>query len=102
MKIDRQRYKKVYPVFRRPPHNEYTIEGIVNIENKTVSFSNNDTITYTFETIFRNVPTVTISPLGDPADILIYIQSVTRTQVIIKASIANNYSVNIHAIEALT
>lgn len=101
MKYDQQRYKKVYPLFKRPSQNLYVIERVVNIENANVSFNGSDTITYTFTSQFRGVPIVNVTPVGTDADILVHIESITNRSVTIKASIENNNSVNINAIETL-
>lgn len=103
-RIDLQRYKKTYPFIRREPKLFYLSEtegGLAaTIKTAEVSFAGNDTITHTFTgAAFTSIPKVTVTPVGMGANFNVYIDSVSISQVVIKASVANGDSVHIHAIE---
>ena len=101
-RIDLQRYKKTYPFIRREPREYLLTERPMKFEVAEVSFAGSDTITYSFtSTTFTNAPKVTVSPLGTSANFNVYVQSVTSTTVVIRASTSNSESVHIHAIEVL-
>lgn len=102
-RIDLQRYKKTYPFIRREPRLYYLSETEGNlaaiIKTAEESFAGGDTITHTFTgTAFTSIPKVTVTPIGMGANFNVYIDSVSISQVVIKASVANNDSVHIHAI----
>lgn len=102
-RIDLQRYKKTYPFIRREPRLYYLSEtegGLAaTIKTAQVSFAGSDTITYSFTgTAFTSIPKVTVTPVGAGANFNVYIDSVSISQVIIKASTPNSDSVHIHAI----
>ena len=102
-RIDLQRYKKTYPFIRREPRLYYLSEtegGLAaTIKTAEESFAGGDTIIHVFSgTPFTSVPKVTITPIGAGANFNVYIDSVTISQVVIKASVANSESVHIHAI----
>ncbi len=101
-RIDLQRYKKTYPFIRREPKLFYLSEDGLTATIKTaeVSFAGSDTITHTFTGVaFTSIPKVTVTPVGMGANFNVYIDSVSISQVVIKASVANGDSVHIHAIE---
>jgi hypothetical protein len=74
-----------------------------NIKTAQVSFSDSDVITLAFATLggsaFTSAPKVTVSPLGSDANFNVFIESVTKNQVVIRASVPNSSSVHVHAIE---
>jgi hypothetical protein len=102
-RIDLQRYKKTYPFLRREPRLVFTSESeptlAATIETAQASFAGTDTIAYIFTKTFSTAPKVTISPIGTSANFNVFIDSVSTSSVIIKASVANSDSVHIHAIE---
>jgi hypothetical protein len=102
-RIDLQRYKKTYPFLRREPVILYTSTSeptlSATIEAATASFGGSDQITYNFTKTFASAPKVTLTPIGTLANFNVFIVSVTSTQLVLKASVANSDSVHIHAIE---
>ena len=105
-RIDLQRYKKTYPFLRREPRNYFLTESDlanVMIYTATVSFSGGYQITHGFPAgKFGSAPKVTVTPSGTNANFNVFIVSVSSTQVVIEASVSNNDSVDIHAIEVLS
>ena len=102
-RIDLQRYKKTYPFLRREPVILYTSTSeptlSATIEAATASFGGSDQITYNFTKTFTSAPKVTLTPIGALANFNVFIVSVTSSQLVLKASVANSDSVHIHAIE---
>lgn len=105
-RIDLQRYKKTYPFLRREPRNYFLTESDlanVMIYTAIVSFAGGFQITHVFPTgKFTSAPKVTATPSGTNANFNVFIMSVSNTQVVIEASVANSDSVHIHAIEVLS
>jgi hypothetical protein len=104
-RIDLQRYKKIYPFLRQQPKILYLTEtedtlARATIETATVSFGGSDIINYTFTKDFTTTPLVTVTPIGTASNFNVYIQSVSITGVVIKASVPNSQSVNINIVEA--
>lgn len=102
-RIDLQRYKKTYPFLRREPRIVFTSESeptlSATIETAQASFAGTDTIAYIFTKTFTSAPKVTLTPIGSSANFNVFIDSVSTTSVVIKASVANSDSVHIHAIQ---
>jgi hypothetical protein len=102
-RIDLQRYKKTYPFIRREPRLVFTSTSeqtlAATIEAAVASFGGSDQITYNFTKTFLSAPKVTLTPIGSLANFNVFIVSVSQSQLVLKASVANSDSVHIHAIE---
>ena len=104
-RTDLNRQRKVYPYIRRKPvygfldvaDNVTVVEA--EIENVEVSWGNTSSKTYTFTTIFTSIPTVIAVSKND--NINVFVDSVSLTNVTIKASAVSNESFIIHAINIL-
>lgn len=87
------RYTKVYPYVRAQPRYAYFTNEEFVLESSTVNFEGNNTVTYTFTNSYASVPTVIATSLNDSFNV--FVSSVTTTEVVIGASIANNDSASI-------
>ena len=104
-KRNRNRYRKVYPFLRRKPIYETILEGSANIEVGYIDYSNTDTGTYNFTSTFTTVPIVTATsvetPGGSSANVNVYIETITLSEVQIRVSDANFIGrVHLHAISS--
>jgi hypothetical protein len=104
-KRNKNRFRKVYPFLRRKPVYETILEGSANIEVGYIDYSNTDVGTYTFTSTFTSAPIVTATavetPAGTDANINVYIEAVTTSNVTIRVSDANFIGrVHLHAITA--
>jgi hypothetical protein len=92
-KRDKNRFRKVYPYLRVRPRNTYCADKEVIIEVGDIAFSNTDgPVTYTFTETFVSTPTVTAisvdSESNNTADVNIFIDSISTTQVQFSSSAA--------------
>lgn len=108
--INKNRYKKVYPRFREHPHPGLITSGEVVLDAKTVSFNDESTKTVIFSGYYKNnIPSVTITPVGDVNNVNLFITGVTITgvpsaggrtvTVTIEASTAFTGTVNVQVIQ---
>ena len=101
-KTDRNRNKKVYPIYRGLPNNVYQSDKEVVIEAQDVSFSNEDSKTIQLTESYNTVPIVTVTPVGEIGDINVFISSVSVTAktatVIVGASASFTGTLNLQSI----
>ena len=102
-KRNKNRYRKVYPFLRRKPIYETILDGTANIEVGYIDYNNTDTGTYTFTTTFTFIPAVTATsvelPGGSSANVNVYIEALSLSNVQIRVSDANFIGrVHLHAI----
>lgn len=102
-RVDLNRQRKIYPYIRRKPTfgrmdlEENVSDGIsAEIETAEISWSNSDSHTYTFTKTFSSIPRVVAISKDD--NINVYVESVTLTDVTIRASAPSSDSAYIHAI----
>lgn len=102
-KIDRQRYKKIYPARRKTPRLATISDKSIAIESKSITFteaSGVTTATYKFQTSYKSVPTVTFGVTSTNGDMVIpRITSITTTFVIVEVSAAFDGSVDIQILQ---
>ena len=67
-KIDKNRYRKVYPRFRKLPVNSYMGDGPLIIEPWEVKFVDEESVTFTLKENYDSTPVITATPLGDSND----------------------------------
>ena len=88
--IDRNRYSKRYPLIRAPKRMTYRGDSDLAMEVGTLTFTNTDTGTLTYEVQFDDtnyqVVAVARSTETEGGDVNVWVSSVTRTQVIVKSS----------------
>ena len=60
-KIDKNRFKKIYPINRRPPKDGYTSDKGLVIETQKVDFSNEFSKRIKLEGKYTDMPTVVVS-----------------------------------------
>ena len=102
-KIDRNRYKKMYPIYRGIPNNVYQSDKEVTIETKDVPFNATDSVTIALSENYTTVPIVTVTPQGSGlSNVNVYITSVTLAAgivtVVVEASSAFSGVVNLQSI----
>jgi len=100
-KRDRNRYKKVYPIYRGLPNNVYQSDKEVIIETQDINFNAQAYKSFTLKEAYSTVPIVTVSPLAE-SDINLFISSVSVTDriatVIVGASAAFSGTVQVQSI----
>jgi len=102
-KRDKNRFRKVYPYLRVRPKNSYVADKEVIIEAGDISFTDtNGPVTYTFTETFVSTPTVTAisvdSESNNTADVNIFIDSISTTQIQFSSSAAFTGKVHFQAI----
>tara|TARA_Y100001970_G_scaffold216997_1_gene265711 strand:- start:203 stop:523 length:321 start_codon:yes stop_codon:yes gene_type:complete len=80
---DLQRFRKVYPGVRKTPRNVLMTEKQAQLETATLTLVNEDSKTYSFQSVFDTIPNV--SAVSDK-DVNVFIQSVSLTHVTVQAS----------------
>ena len=66
-----------------------------SVEIKEITFTETDSVTYTFTMPYNYVPIVTAS---STQNVNVFVDSVTKTQAIIKTSQKGTYTVHVHVI----
>ena len=104
-KIDRQRYKKIYPHKRKTPRNAVISDGSIILEAKAIAFteaSSKTVATYIFTNTYETVPTVTCGVTSASGDMVIArITSVTTTEVVVEVTAPFDGSVDIQILQIL-
>lgn len=102
-KIDRQRYKKIYPAKRKTPRNAVISDKPMILESEKIKFtesSQNVTATYKFRNIYETVPTITYGVTSDNGDmVIVRITSITTQEVFLEVSAPFEGSVDIQILE---
>ena len=75
-KIDKNRFRKVYPRFRKLPVTSYMGDSGLVIETHEVTFTNQDSVQFVLKENYNSAPVVTLTPLGDEADINFFVTSI--------------------------
>jgi|TARA_R110001583_G_scaffold43271_1_gene137604 hypothetical protein len=95
---DLNRYRKIYPYLRKEPSLSYTSDKELQIEVGKVTFSNQSQATHIFSQVFSTAPTITAisvdSSSNNSANVNVFVNSVSRTQVILESS--ENFTGEIH------
>ena len=104
-KIDRQRFKKIYPALRKTPRIATISDKSVLLESHSIPFteaSGATRATYNFTSQFENIPTVTHGINSDEGDMVIArIIELTLTRVVVEVSAPFNGSVDIQVLQVL-
>ena len=102
-KIDRQRYKKIYPARRKTPRIATISDKSISIESKSIAFTESSGITivtHKFENQYTTVPTVTFGITSTNGDMVIArITSITTTFVIVEITAPFDGSVDIQILQ---
>ncbi len=106
---DLQRYRKVYPFYRRPPEYVYVASSPLGddviLEVGSITCASSDTGTYNFTEAFTSAPTIsgiavdTTVP-GD-SNVNVYVQSISTTQVVFRTSAPFTGKISFQAIQVL-
>lgn len=67
-KIDKNRFKKIYPVNRRPPKEGYTSDKGLVVETQTVDFSNEYSKRIKLDGKYTAMPTVVVSSFSTTSE----------------------------------
>lgn len=94
---DMNRLAKVYPFVIRTPRFEYVSDSNLVIESAVIDFNGGDTVTYAFKNLYSVAPIVVATSLNDSFNVSII--SVSKTDVIVKASVSNPYSASLVILE---
>ena len=106
---DLQRYRKVYPFYRRPPEYVYVASSPLGddviLEVGTITCSATDTGTYLFTESFTSAPSISGIALdttvpGD-ANVNVYVESISTSQVVFRTSAPFTGKISFQAIQAL-
>ena len=85
-KIDRNRWRKVYPTVRAIPRQSWIPDNDAILETAMISFTNSSEQSYTFTGTYTSAPTVVA--IADTEDVNVFISSVTTLTVTVGASAA--------------
>lgn len=77
------RFRKIYPGVRKTPVNASVADSAVTLEEAILQFSNQSSLTYTFNQIYEQVPSVT---LAAEENVNVYITAISTTSVTIESS----------------
>jgi hypothetical protein len=91
---DKNRFQKQYPVRRLEPQYETVVDAneLKVVETTTLTFTNEDTKTYTFVEQFSSTPIVVVSPVStavtgeETANVNLYISAASESSVTIVSS----------------
>lgn len=104
-RIDRQRYKKLYPSLRKTPRNATISDRSILIESKSIVFTESTGITrkeYSFETAYSTVPTITYGVTSTNGDMVIArIVEITTQSVTIDVTAPFDGTVDIQILQVL-
>jgi hypothetical protein len=67
----------------------------VKIETSRLSFSNDETITYNFTLSYLSAPSITLTC---SEDINVFVDSISSSQVVVRAENSGTFTVDIHVI----
>lgn len=76
-KVDRNRHKKVYPIYRGLPNNVYQSDKEVIIETQDVIFAAEDSKTVVLAEFYSTVPIITVALQHSNGDVNVFISSVS-------------------------
>tara|TARA_R100001163_G_C4995718_1_gene146684 strand:- start:306 stop:644 length:339 start_codon:yes stop_codon:yes gene_type:complete len=87
---DLNRYRKIYPYLRKEPSLSYLSDKPLQIEAGKITFTNQSQGTHVFLQPFDSAPTITAisvdSKSNDTADVNVFVNTVSKTQVILETS----------------
>ena len=86
---DQARYQKKYPLTRHLPKTRLISDQIFEMETHRKNISNNDVLTFEFDTAFTAVPAVSVTFISTDAtvgDVNVWAAAVTASQITIRTS----------------
>jgi len=77
-KFDKNRFRKVYPRFRKMPVPSFMGDSELVIETHEVTFTNQDSVQFVLKENYSSAPIVTLTPMGhdEDSDINVYVTSI--------------------------
>ena len=104
-KIDRQRFKKLYPAYRKTPRPATISDQSILLESASIPFYETDgetTKTFVFENAYESVPTITYGVVSDEGDmVVVRIKEITTQRVVIEVSAPFNGTVDIQILQVV-
>ena len=101
-KIDLNRFRKSYPYIRRRVDNRYVLEEEMIIETGNITFSEENSKSYTFSSTFPSTPSISAVSVDSESDgsanVNIYIGAISTTSVTFNASANFSGTVSFQAI----
>ncbi len=80
-RIDRNRFRKVYPRFRKEPSPGLMVDGRVVLEALVVNFTDEDRKEVILTGRYLEIPSVSLTPLGDINNVNLFISSISIASV---------------------
>lgn len=100
------RFKKVYPPVREESRDTLIAKNETKLEIGAISFSSTAAGAYDFTESFNSAPNITIigvdSESNSQANVNVWVQSVTTTQLIVSSSNTFTGQIHFHAQEIVT
>ena len=104
-KIDRQRYKKLYPAYRKTPRPATISDQSIHLESAQLNFSEGSGITsktYLFENPYESVPTITYGVVSSSGDmVVVRIKEITTQRVVVEVSAPFDGSIDIQVLQVV-
>ena len=102
-RIDRQRYKKLYPALRKTPRMATISDKSILLESDSIEFteaSGTTSATYTFKSQFESIPTVTHGVTSASGDmVLVRITELTLTRAVFEVSAPFDGSIDVQVLK---
>ena len=104
-KIDRQRFKKLYPAYRKTPRPATISDQSILLESASLTFteaSGITTKTYVFDNSYESVPTITYGVVSSAGDmVVVRIKEITTQRVVIEVSAAFDGTIDIQILQVV-
>ena len=104
-KIDRQRYKKLYPALRKTPRMAVISDKSILLESHSLIFTEASGITnatYVFECVYESVPTITHGVSSTSGDMVIArIIELTTQRAVFEVTAAFDGTIDIQILQVL-
>lgn len=108
-KRDLQRFRKVYPFYRRPPRYVYTASSPLGddvvLEVGSITCTETDLVSYNFTQPFTSAPSISgvsvDTSISGSANVNVYVQSISTTQVVFRTSAPFTGKISFQAIQVL-
>ena len=102
-KIDRQRYKKIYPAKRRTPRSAVISDKPLILESEKINFteaSGETAANYKFKNVYETVPTITYGVTSNNGDmVIVRVTAISTQEVFLEVSAPFEGSVDIQILE---
>jgi hypothetical protein len=104
-KIDRQRFKKLYPAYRKTPRMATISDKSILLESATITCaeaSGQTRYIYQFDGEFESVPTITYGITSEQGDMIILrMKEITTQRVVLDLSAPFDGTINLQVIQVV-